>query len=158
MKTIEKIFTILFIINIATHASADQAKIPDVIDFKGRADANEVLVDYPTRFEGPVRFTHKQHVDIYGAGCGDCHHDDGLDPIESYDPSESYSCEDCHYETGLVRGPAAENAMSKDEQLMHRPNAIHALCSGCHKKYNKQKHLIVAPEACISCHKKQYQK
>ncbi|MCG8686326.1 MAG: cytochrome c family protein [Desulfobacterales bacterium] len=156
MKTIEDIITVLFIISVTTLANADTENIPEIIEFKGRLDTSEVLVDYPTRFQGPVHFTHNKHVQDYGAGCGDCHHDGSLDPIESYDPSESYSCDDCHYDTGLVRGPTAENTMAKDEQLMHRPNAIHALCLECHKENNKKKHLVVAPEACISCHTKQY--
>ena len=154
MQPIKAVIAILFIINHLSLAKADQNKIPEFIDFKGRIDINEALVDYPTRFQGPVRFSHKKHVNSYGAGCGNCHHDSDLDPIEAYDPSEIYSCDDCHYDTGLVRGPKTENTMPEYDQMMHRPNAIHAQCLGCHKKFNREKHLIVAPEACISCHKK----
>jgi hypothetical protein len=156
MNTIKTVIAILTILNIAALISADQSEIPEIIDFTGRTNTKAALVDYPTRFEGPVRFSHKKHVESYGAGCGDCHHDSELYPIEVYDPSETYSCEECHYDRGLVRGPKIENNMSEADQLMHRPNAIHAQCLGCHKKFNKEKHLVVAPEACISCHKKQY--
>ena len=134
-----------------------QQSVPEVIEFDGAADRGASADIYPSRHTGPVEFAHAKHTEGYGAACEDCHHDDSLEPIESYDPDEVYTCIDCHYEEGLIRGPKAENAASGGDLIDHRANVLHRLCVGCHRRYNDDRHIIEAPEACIACHAKHSQ-
>lgn len=87
----------------------------------------------------------------------DCHHDSDHEPIEAYDPNESYTCEDCHDGEGMIRGPIAENAASIDDLVEYRANVLHLRCISCHKEYNAEQHVVIAPEACRICHTKRAQ-
>ena len=138
-------------------AADAQQTVPEVIDFDGAADGGSSRDFYGSVYTGSVKFKHSMHVEDYGAVCGDCHHDDSLEPIESYDPDQVYTCIDCHDEEGLIRGPKAENAASHDDLIEHRANVLHLQCVGCHARYNNEKHMIRAPEACITCHDKHLQ-
>ncbi len=141
---------LIFWLTIGTAVA--QQSVPETIEFDGAADGGASADIYPSRYTGPVKFKHSKHVEDYGATCGDCHHDDSLEPIESYDPDQIYTCIDCHDEEGLIRGPKAENAAAHDDLIEHRANVIHLQCIGCHKSHNNEKHMIRAPEACIACH------
>ena len=90
-------------------------------------------------------------------GCGDCHHDSNFEPIEDYDPDESYTCIDCHGEEGFIRGPIAENAASDEDLIAHRANVLHMRCVGCHRNNNAEKKSVLAPVSCRTCHKKRSQ-
>jgi hypothetical protein len=147
-------FAIVILLATASGPVIAVEDVPQTIEFQGRQSIEDSLVAYSTVFAGPVRFQHTKHVEAYGVNCGDCHHDDFLEPIESYDPDETYTCTSCHDGEGFIRGPTAENELDPNERIERRANAVHALCLGCHKEFNKRQHLIVAPEACRSCHAK----
>jgi hypothetical protein len=126
-------------------------KIQDVITYDGSPTGGATQSVYPSVYTGKVVFSHEKHVEKYGAGCGDCHHDDSGEPLESPAPDEVNGCVDCHSEEGLVRGPIQENEMGED-MISQRPNALHQQCIGCHKVFNNKKKFVSAPEACRGCH------
>lgn len=134
-----------------------QEDIPKIIHFKGAADGGGSKDIYPSIYTGPVKFAHEKHAEEYGEGCGDCHHDENVDPIVEYDPDESYICSDCHSEKGLIRGPIAENAALDEDLIAHRANVIHKRCIGCHRNYNAEKKSVLAPVSCRTCHEKRPQ-
>lgn len=138
-------------------AIAAQGEIPEIIEFKGSSDGGGSADIHPSTYTGSVTFLHLQHFEEYADSCGDCHHDNDHDPIEDYDPDESFSCEDCHVEEGLIRGSIAENEVSIDDLIEYRANVLHMRCIGCHKEYNAEQHVVIAPEACRICHAKQPQ-
>jgi hypothetical protein len=142
---------------LAIGAAVAQQDIPELIEFDGTVDGGDSKDIYRSSYTGPVKFTHAKHVEDYGAVCGDCHHNSDVEPIESYDPDETYECSECHDEEGLIRGPIAENDASDSDLIAHRANAIHMQCIGCHKRNNDKKHLVQAPESCITCHTKHSQ-
>ena len=131
--------------------------IPDVITFDGNPGGGGSENLHPSTYTGPVTFTHRKHINEYGIGCADCHHDSSHEPIVAYSPDEFFNCADCHLEEGLIRGPIAENETSIDDLLIHRANVLHMRCIGCHKKANAKQHVVRAPEACRICHTKRSQ-
>jgi len=142
------------ILGLLIGAAVAQQTVPELIDFDGAVDGGGTKDVYRSTYTGSVKFQHAKHVENYGAVCGDCHHDSDFEPIESYDPDETYSCSECHDEEGLIRGPIAENDVLDSDLITYRANAIHMQCIGCHKRYNDKKHLVQAPESCITCHTK----
>ncbi len=152
MKTGTFVTCLAALFGLAISVAAAQQAVPDLIDFEGAVDGGGSKEVYRSAYTGPVKFQHAKHSEDYGAACGDCHHDSDLEPIESYDPDEIYSCIECHDEEGLIRGPIAENEASESDLITYRANAIHMQCIGCHRRYNDQNHLVQAPESCITCH------
>jgi len=134
-----------------------QGKFPDVIEFDGAADGGGSQNIHPSTYTGPVTFQHRKHQVDYKLQCSDCHHDGDAVKIMNSESTKSLRCGTCHKKEGLVRGPIAENAMSDDELIAHRPNALHLLCRGCHKKHNATVHVVKAPESCRICHTKRPQ-
>ena len=134
-----------------------QKNFPDVINFDGTADGGGSEDIHPSTYTGPVQFSHKKHYYSYEVGCTDCHHDSNAVTIAKSESSESLRCGNCHLKEGLIRGAIAENAISDEELIGHRANALHLLCIGCHKKHNAQIHVVRAPEACRICHTKRPQ-
>lgn len=128
--------------------------IPEVINFRGNSDGGGSEDIHPSAYTGKVVFQHTNHAHKYSEGCGTCHHDSDMEPIEAYDSDEIYTCIDCHYEEGLIRGPIAENTYSEEDLIVNRANVIHMLCINCHKEHNAQAHAVIAPEACRICHSK----
>ena len=143
----------LFVLGVAVA----QANFPDVIEFDGAADGGGSQDIHPTTYSDPVKFQHKKHQVDYKLKCSDCHHDSDAVKIMGSGSTESLRCGNCHKKEGLVRGPIAENAISDDELIAHRANALHLLCRGCHKKHNATVHVVQAPEACRICHTKRPQ-
>ena len=128
--------------------------IPDVIQFEGSSDGGGTDDVHPSAYTGQVTFQHIKHAEEYTEGCGSCHHDSDMEPIEDFDTDVVYTCIDCHDSEGLIRGPLAENTHSEDELIEHRANVIHMVCINCHTEYNSQQHSVTAPEACRKCHEK----
>jgi len=121
--------------------------VPNVIDFDGAANGGGSGDIFRSSYTGTIKFSHSKHVEDYGAKCGECHHDDDFEPIERFDPDETYACSECHVEEGLIRGPIAESEASDSDLVAHRSNALH-------KQFNNLKQVVRAPEACIACHAK----
>ncbi len=142
---------------LAVGAAVAQQTVPELIEFDGAVDGGGTKDIYRSAYTGPVKFQHAKHVEDYGAGCGDCHHDSDFEPIESHDPDETYSCSECHEEEGLIRGPIAENDASDSDLIAYRANALHLQCIGCHRQYNDEKKVVRVPESCITCHAKRPQ-
>ncbi len=137
---------------MAMGAAAAQQDIPEVIDFPGAEGGTGTGGVFQSIYSGPVKFTHLKHVQDYGAACGDCHHDENVEPIEAYDPDAVYTCGECHANEGLLIGPIAENSTSREDQLAYRANAIHMQCIGCHQMYNNLNQVVRVPESCKTCH------
>ncbi len=137
---------------MAIGVAVAQQDIPEVIDFPGAADGTGTGGIFQSIYSGPVKFTHSKHVQDYGAACGDCHHDENVEPIEAYDPDAVYTCGECHPSEGLLIGPIAENSTSREDQLAYRANAIHMQCIGCHQMYNNLNQVVRVPESCKTCH------
>lgn len=147
MNIRNKIVCLTGIFFLVLGVAAAQEDFPDVIEFDGAIDGGGSKDIHPSTYTGPVTFPHKQHFKDYGVSCRDCHHD----------ASRSLVCGNCHVKEGLIRGPIAENAVSDDDLIGHRANALHLLCIGCHKKHNAQEHRVLAPESCRICHSKRSQ-
>ena len=129
----------------------------EIIEFDGVADGGGNKDIHPSAYTGPVTFPHRMHQVEYTSRCSDCHHGSDIVKVLSSGSTEVLKCGKCHQKEGLVRGPIAENAISEDELIAHRANALHLLCRGCHKKHNATVHVVMAPEACRICHTKRAQ-
>ena len=79
--------------------------------------------------KGKVRWSHKDHVDQYGAECVSCHH------LEDGDLPSSRRCGDCHDEEG-------------EDDMPSISDAYHEYCISCHKKMGG------GPVSCEDCHEK----
>lgn len=120
---------------------------PDVIKMENPA--------YKKHKKGIVEFSHKKHATDYGAGCGECHHDENGNALnELKDGDEVQSCIECHSKPSAK--PKGKNApkLSKKEKLEFHAEAIHENCKGCHKAFNKKNKTKAAPTTCSKCHPK----
>ena len=113
--------------------------------------------EYGKHTKGIVEFSHKKHATDYGASCGDCHHDDKGKPLDLKEGDAVQRCVECHKETG--KKPKGEKLSKKDKIMKYHKEALHANCSGCHKKWNKEKGYKkndpkAAPTTCKNCHPK----
>ncbi len=154
MKVCILVTCILVFYWLAIGTALSEQIVPKVIDFDGAVNGGDSSNIYQSIFTGPIKFLHSKHVEDYGAGCGECHHDGDYEPIESFDPDETYACIECHDEEGLIRGPISENKASESDFIAHRSNVLHIQCIGCHKQFNNSKKVVRAPESCIACHSK----
>lgn len=96
---------------------------------------------------GIVEFDHRAHVDEYGLGCGQCHHDKNGQPLNdlSYD-SPVQGCMTCHDKKGRpMRDESMTPEQWREERLKYYYGAIHENCMGCHKKTK-------GPTRCTECH------
>ncbi|MDX1268447.1 MAG: cytochrome c3 family protein, partial [Oceanisphaera sp.] len=128
MRTILMLTCIAGLCWLAMGDAAAQQGIPEVIDFPGAGGGTGTGGVFQSIYSGPVKFTHLKHAQDYGASCGDCHHDENVEPIETYDSDAEYTCGACHPEEGLLRGPTAENSSTREDRLEYRANAIHMQC------------------------------
>jgi len=124
------------------------ASAPDVIKMENKG--------YKKHTKGIVMFSHKKHAADYGAGCGECHHDDKGKPLTNLkDGDPVQSCIECHKETG--KKPKGEKLKKKEKIMKYHKEALHANCIGCHKKFNKKNKLKkndpkALPTTCKNCH------
>ncbi len=119
-------------------------KVDDVIKLKSDI--------YKEHKKGIVEFTHKKHVEEYGAKCGECHHDKEGKPLSDLkEGDEVQKCSECHSKPGEVKGKKARG-MSDAEKLEYHAHALHENCKNCHKEYNKKNKTRAAPTTCSKCH------
>ncbi len=110
---------------------------------------------YESHEKGIVEFTHKKHFTDYGAGCGDCHHDDKGQPLTDLKEGDDVQgCAECHSKPGELKGRDARGK-SKAEKLEYHANALHDNCKDCHREYNKKNKTKAAPTTCTKCHPKE---
>lgn len=98
---------------------------------------------YAADKKGPVKLSHKAHVEKYGAKCNDCHHayKDGKNVWKEGDPVQK--CSECH-------DPKADKENAKKLQT-----AYHKNCKDCHKEYIEKNPDSKAPyKKCNDCHEK----
>jgi predicted CXXCH cytochrome family protein len=106
-----------------------------------------------THTKGIPEFTHKKHVALYNAKCGDCHHDDKGKAIDNLKEGDNVqSCFECHKKPG--RKPMGTDApkLSPQQELEYHAEAMHTNCVGCHKEFKKANNTTKAPTACTKCH------
>ncbi len=124
---------------------------------------------FPTRYHGPVRFNHREHVIGARLGCNSCHHD-----YRAHRMKQGPVCETCHRkDTGAWTEPRlkcvtchqtpiilAEQAPKPvvhedggiDPKLHRLASAFHHTCIGCHRETNAKLGLVRYPVSCRSCH------
>ncbi len=113
---------------------------------------------YDRHTKAIVTFTHKKHVDDYGVGCGECHHDDKGQPLELKKGDAVQSCLACHQKGRADRGKLRDLSREEreKEELKYHYGAIHENCQGCHEEYNQEKagnpRKGPAPVSCNDCH------
>ena len=107
---------------------------------------DEIMIDnkgYKTDKKGPVKLTHKKHVEDYGAKCTECHHvyKDGKNVLKEGDPIQK--CVECH------------SPLKKEGKVLKLNLAYHKNCKNCHKAVNKKDPSKKPPfKKCNDCHEK----
>lgn len=148
--------SLLLILSIAAFFAASSiyagTEVADVIKMENKA--------YTEHKKSIVEFTHKKHAEDYGAGCGECHHDENNKPLDNLKMGdEVQNCIECHKIPG--QKPKGKDApkLTKQQAREYHAEAIHDNCRGCHKSFNKEKGLTskdpgYAPTTCKQCHPK----
>lgn len=111
--------------------------------------------EYEKHTKGIVEFTHKKHIEEYGATCGECHHDENGKPLDNLkEGDEVQRCIECHSKPS--ERPKGKDApkLSKKEKLEYHAEALHMNCRDCHKAFNKKNKTKAAPTTCTKCHPK----
>lgn len=151
-------FLVAFIIGLATLfvvAGVYAANtVPDVVKMDNPA--------YKAHKKGIVEFTHKKHVDEYGASCGECHHDDKGKPLNLKEGDDVQNCLACHKIPSEVpkdikkewKAKKLKKAEINKLKLEYHAEALHENCKGCHKAFNKKNKTKKAPTTCAKCHPK----
>ena len=103
---------------------------------------------------GIVDFTHTKHVEEYGLSCGECHHDAQGKPLDDISSDDDIGhCIDCHSKPGQ---PRVDRSLPEDERREKEREyflgAIHQNCIDCHRDYNVEAGVTIAPVACAECH------
>ncbi|SMC85535.1 Class III cytochrome C family protein [Desulfocicer vacuolatum DSM 3385] len=102
-----------------------------------------------------VLFTHKKHMEDYGIGCGECHHDDSGEPLADLKiGDEVESCIACHAEPGKAPAKIDNKKLTAEQKLEYHTDALHQNCITCHKAFNKKNNTKAAPATCNNCHDK----
>ncbi|MEN8244895.1 MAG: cytochrome c3 family protein [Thermodesulfobacteriota bacterium] len=126
------------------------------------ADEFMMKSDYPHK-KGITKFTHKKHIEEYGATCGECHHDADNKPLNDLKMGDDvHKCIECHKKPGevpkeLKKEWKAKKVKKKEKDVMSREyhaEAVHDNCRACHKKHNKKTKTKDAPTTCVKCHPK----
>jgi class III cytochrome C family protein len=120
-------------------------EVKDVINMENKA--------YEKHKKSIAVFTHKKHVEEYGAGCGECHHDEKGKPLNDLKMGDDVqNCIECHSKPGQK---PKKSKLTPKEELQYHAEAIHDNCRGCHKDFNKKnKPKKKAPTSCNGCHPK----
>ncbi len=95
-------------------------------------------------------FSHKEHLETYGAECANCHHMDADDP-----GLKEESCKACH-DTALPPSRLKVQAKRTDIKFSHKRHNNVAECLDCHtatvKDRQRKGRVIQSFEKCQSCH------
>lgn len=122
----------MVLVSVGVLSAADCADAPD-----------EIVIDndgYASDKKGPVKLSHKKHVEEYGVTCVDCHHvyEDGENVWKEGDPVQNcYECHDYEKSEGKI----------KKVQL-----AFHQNCKDCHKEAFKEGKKDAPFRKCNDCH------
>jgi len=125
--------------------------------FAGSDAADEIKMEnkaYAKHKKGIVTFTHKKHMDEYGIGCGECHHDENGKPLALKKGDSVQPCIECHKKPGERPKGKGAPKLSKTERLAFHAEALHYNCKDCHKNVNKKTGKKSAPTTCAKCHSK----
>ena len=131
----------------------------------GKDVADEFLMenDYP-HTKGLVNFTHKKHIEEYGATCGECHHDADGKPLKDLKMGDEVKkCIECHKKPGEVPKELKQEWKAKKVKKQEKDQlarefhaeAMHDNCRTCHKDYKKKNKDTIAPTTCAKCHPKE---
>jgi len=115
--------------------AAESQTVPDEVTIESEG--------YKKDKKGPVKLSHKAHVDTHGVACADCHHvyKDGKNEWKEGDHVDK--CSKCH------------DPEKKDGKVMKLQNAYHRNCKNCHKDLVKENKDSKAPyRKCNDCHGK----
>jgi hypothetical protein len=117
---------------------------------------------YSTHTRPIVSFFHERHYLQFTVSCGQCHHDEQGRPLNDLKEGDSVgNCIACHsipgemprdQKTALQNLPEAERLK---KELAFHAEAIHKLCTDCHRAWNREKGKATrdgAPTTCAQCH------
>ncbi len=111
---------------------------------------------YKKHEESIYTFKHKKHMteyaekypELYQNGCGECHHEQTEDKKivilkDLKEGDEVKNCIECHKIAAYISTKERKKKKLKKKDVIrdYHANAVHANCSGCHKKYNKKMKL-----------------
>ncbi len=108
------------------------ADVPDEVSISNEGYASDK--------KGPVKLTHKKHVEDYEAACESCHHvyEDGENVWKEGDPVQQ--CSECHdYE-------------KSEGNILKLQLAYHKNCKECHKDAYKEGNKNAPFRKCNGCH------
>jgi hypothetical protein len=110
---------------------------------------------YSIHKKGIVLFTHKKHIDDYGIGCGECHHDKKGKPLNALKEGDNVeNCITCHTKAALAPKQKGQKKLTDLEKRAYHAEALHDNCIDCHKQYNKKNNTKATPTSCTKCHPK----
>jgi predicted CXXCH cytochrome family protein len=117
---------------------------------------------YETHTRPIVLFSHAGHYSNYGISCGQCHHDEQGRPLADLKEGAFVeNCIACHsipgempreQKTALQGLPEAQ---SQQKLLAFHAEAIHKMCTDCHRAWNQEQGKATregAPTTCAQCH------
>lgn len=125
------VLTGMFFVAVGALTAAD---VPDEVNISNEG--------YKKDIKGPVKLSHKKHVDEYKVACTDCHHDyqNGKNVWKQGDPVKK--CGECH------------NPLKKQGKVDKLQNAYHKNCKNCHKEAAKAGKKNAPFKKCNDCHAK----
>ena len=130
------VVAVLFGVMFLTVGLLTAADVPDEVMIENQGYAKDI--------KGPVKLSHKKHVEDYKAVCTECHHDyndKGENMWKEGAPVKK--CIECH------------DPKEKKGKVMKLQNAYHRNCKNCHKAYVKDHSESKAPyRKCNDCHGK----
>jgi hypothetical protein len=130
------VIIVLFGVLFLTVGLLIAADVPDVIMIDSQGYARDI--------KGPVKLSHKKHVEEYKAVCTECHHEFNEKGENTWkEGAPVKKCGACH------------DPKAKQGKVMKLQNAFHRNCKNCHKSYVKDHADSKAPyRKCNDCHEK----
>jgi hypothetical protein len=152
-------------LNESLGESLDEAR--PILDEELKAQVEEGVIRmanpaYETHTRPIMNFFHERHYLQFNVSCGQCHHDEQGKPLNDLKEGDSVkSCIDCHSIPGQMprdQKTALQNLPEEErlqKELAFHAEAIHKLCTDCHRARNQEQGKSTrdgAPTTCAQCH------
>lgn len=140
----------------AEEKKAEKAPAAAAVSAEGLVEMIKMETEgYESHKKGIVTFSHKKHFVEYKISCGDCHHDDGGQPLKDLKPGdEVQKCIECHSNPGQSPKGKGAPKLTDQQKREYHAEALHDNCIVCHRDYNKANNTKAAPTSCGKCHPK----
>ncbi len=141
----------------AGHGEAAEAAVeaaePEMVEVEGFPAVIAMNSPEYEHKKAIAQLSHQAHVDKYGYGCGDCHHDENGEPLTELKKGDEVArCIECHDKPGEPPKGRGAPDLTPEEELQFHAEAVHVNCRDCHKKYNDEHGTRDAPTSCSKCH------